>query len=196
MWIMKLIIWIIIIALLIFSITAELTNLLELLGINPAGGRIISLAIWIGVFIIFAIQRQLVIEELQWRLDEKRNLQERIDRLADFRSEAINKYYARTPEKEKFSEWKEGYFSWQERVENYFKENFPYAMVEIFADLGTVPAGHFVHVSKDPEIAGEHLRILRMLEKQLKIIEAIIDKHTTVTFEREPTLNEVIKHVK
>lgn len=196
MWITKLIIMIVITGLFLFTVTVTFTDVLELVGLKLEENRTLWLVFSILLFILFAIQRQLIIWELQWRLDEKRDLQQRIDRIAEFRSEAINNYYAKTPGREEFPDWKESYFSWQERVENYLKEHFPYAVVEMFTDLGTVPTGNFVHVSKDPEIAGQHLHILQMLVKQMSIFEAIIEKHSTVTFQREPTLIEVIKHVR
>jgi len=196
MWITKLNVTIIIIVLFIFTIAVTFTDLLEIIGMNVVENRTLWLIFSIVLIFLFGLQRQMIIWELQWRLDEKRDLQQRIDRIAKFRSEAINNLYARTPKKEEFSQWKKSYFSWQKSVEKYFKDNFPYAMVEIFEDLGIVPARNFFHVSKDPEIAWEHLHFLQMLAKQLMTIESIIDKHTTVTFEREPSFIEVLRYVR
>ena len=195
MWVTKVIVTIVLIVVFALTTILAFTGAIELFGLSLEGNRTLWFIISIIVFIAFGLQRQFIIGELRWRLDEKRKLQQRLDRLAEYRSEAINKLYAKTPKKDEFTDWEKAYDSWSKNIENYFGDNFPYAIVEMFSDLGTVPSVNFSHVSKDPEIKDEHQHKLEMLVKELTIIETIIEKHSTVTFEEEPNFYEILKHV-
>ena len=71
--------------------------------------------------------------------------------------------------------------------------NFPFAVVEMFTDLGTINPINFLHASVDQRIKAKHIRILRMLVKELAIIESLIMENTAYALESQPTLLELIK---
>lgn len=142
---------------------------------------------------LFTFQRFAMIQYLKMKLDDRRNMQEKIDHLARFRSRAVNQIYAKTPDSNMFETWENKYTSWQKEVRDYMENNFPYAVVEMFTDLGTINPINFLHASRDQRIQGDHIRILRMLVKELAIIESLITKNTALSLESQPTLLELIK---
>jgi hypothetical protein len=113
--------------------------------------------------------------------------------LAQLRSRAVNEIYAKTPDPDNFETWENEYVSWQKEVRNILKDNFPFAVVEMFTDLGTINPINFLHASSDQRIKAKHIRILRMLVKELAIIEGLIKENTALTMESQPTLLELIK---
>jgi low affinity Fe/Cu permease len=141
----------------------------------------------------YTFQRYAVIQDLKMKLDDRRDMQERIDQLARLRSRAVNEIYTKAPDPNNFETWENEYVSWQNEVRNILKNNFPFAVVEMFTDLGTINPINFVHASSDQQIKAKHIRILRMLVKELAIIEGLIKENTALTFESQPPLLELIK---
>jgi hypothetical protein len=153
---------------------------------------------WVAVVVAFglvALDRELKVLELRWRLDHSRDLQERLDELARFRSEGIVDIYSKTPTSANFANWEKSFQDWEKRLMNYLKGNFPFAVYELLEDLGEIPGKQFVHLSQDPTIQGLHLHYLRMLAKILEILEEIIQENTSLTKDREPTLAEVLQNL-
>lgn len=122
-------------------------------------------------------------------------MQVKIDHLASLRSQAINELYTGTPSVKEFPEYKLRYFDWQAEVEEYFGENFPYAIVEMFTDLGMVKTLMFDHASTKRSIAKRHTKILQMLAKQLTIMEKLIEEKSSLTLETEPTYDDLLTQV-
>ena len=140
-------------------------------------------------------RHNLVISRMQLLLDEKRTLQARIDHLAVLRSRAVNELYAGTPTVKEFPTYKQKYLDWQAEVEEYLKQNFPYAIVEMFTDLGIVKTLKFEHASKKKSIAKKHTKVLQMLAKQLTIMEKWIEEKSSLTLEIEPTYDDLLTQV-
>ena len=135
----------------------------------------------------------LVNSELRWQLSRRRDLQERIDKLALFRQEGITKLYATTPSPDEFPSWVTGYNVWEDSLSAFLKQSFPFAVFEMFNDLGMVPTGQFSHASKDPAIADQHVYHLRMLARHFTIMERLIEKNTSLLPEAKPGLGELLK---
>lgn len=108
-------------------------------------------------------RHKLEIARMQFLLDEKRDLQNRIDHLATLRSRAVNEIYAGVPSVKEFPAYKQRYLDWQTEVEEFFLANFPYAIVEMFTDLGVIKTLKFDHASTSRSIAKRHTKILQML---------------------------------
>lgn len=167
--------------------------------ISSLSSKEIAIVITITTFFMFssacfyAFQRSLVIQDLKRRLDKKRDLQKRVDKLAQFRSRAINRIFAVTPKIENFELWRSEYTSWQRETTAFLQKNFPFAVVEMFSDLGSITPYNFQHASNDPEIHTQHVKILQMLSKELLILEKLISENTALTIEDEPSLLELIK---
>jgi len=140
-------------------------------------------------------RHKLEIARMQLLLDEKRNLQRRIDHLATLRSRAVNELYAGTPSVKEFPEYKQRYLDWQAEVEGYLEENFPYAIVELFTDLGIIKSLKFDHASTKRSIANRHTKILQMLAKQLTIMEKWIEEKSSLTLEIDPTYDDLLTQV-
>jgi hypothetical protein len=154
----------------------------------------LSIYMWIIISLaIFAIYLILVISELKWQLSRKRDLQERIDNLAKYRQEAITELYAVTPTADIFPAWVEHFNRWENSLVQYLKGNFPYAVFEMFQDLGMIPNDGFSHTSQDPKISASHLHHLRMLARHIKILERLIQENTNLLPEEKPSLGKVLK---
>ena len=144
----------------------------------------------------FATDRhKLEIARMQLLLDKQRDLQSRIDHLSSLRSRAVNEIYAGTPTAAEFPAFEQGYRSWQDEVEAYLKMKFPYAVVEMFADLGMIKTLKFQHASTDETITERHTKILQMLAKQLTILERWIEEKSSLTLEIEPTYDDLLTRV-
>lgn len=142
---------------------------------------------------LYTFQRFSVIQDLRRKLDDKRDLQRRIDQLARLRSRAINRIYAKTPKPDNFKAWVQEHQSWKKEVNAFLEENFPFAVVEMFADLGAIIPYDFQHASEDPNIRQRHIKILQMLVKELTIIERLIRENTFLTLEAQPSFLELVK---
>jgi hypothetical protein len=168
----------------------------SVLGLSPAE---VNTIIVISVFVLFlsagiyTFQRYSVIQDLRIRLDERRDLQKKVDKLAKLRSRAVNRIYAGTPDPDRFDSWKAEYKAWHDEVKDFLEENFPFAVVEMFADLGAIIPYDFTHASNDPIIGSKHKKSLQMLAKELTIIERLIRENTTLTLEAQPSFMELIK---
>lgn len=160
-------------------------------------GEIITIIVVTTVILLFSaslftFQRFAVIQDLKIKLDNRRNLQKKIDHLAQLRSKAVNQIYAKTPKPDKFETWENEYTSWQNEVQTYLKENFPFAIVEMFTDLGMIAPMNFLHASNDQRIKSKHIKILQMLVKELTIIESLIRENTVLSIESPLNLLELI----
>lgn len=142
---------------------------------------------------LYTFQRYAVIQDLRIKLDKRRDLQRKIDHLASLRSRAVNRKYSGTPKSEEFETWMQEYRAWQKEVKEFLEEEFPFAVVEMFADLGAIIPYDFEHASKDPQIRPRHLKTLQMLAKELTIIERLIRENTNLTIEAQPSFLEVVK---
>ena len=118
---------------------------------------------------LYTFQRFSVIQDLRVRLDERRDLQKKVDKLAKLRNRAVNRIYAGTPAPDKFDAWKAEYKAWRDEVKEFLEENFPFAVVEMFADLGAIIPYDFTHASDDPNIGPKHKKSLQMLAKELTL---------------------------
>jgi|GEM_PF-6989938 len=151
---------------------------------------------WVAVLValvLLVLDRELKVLELKWRLDQSRDLQDRIDKLAEFRSGAMVDLFSKTPAVADFPKWEDAFKRWEKDLMSYLKDQFPYAVYELLEDLGQIPAKNFSHLSQDPKIQGLHLHYLRMIAKILDILEEIIQENTSLTKEREPSLVEVLR---
>jgi hypothetical protein len=175
-------------ALLLFGVVDSVLNVTQILSINLSTPLlfIISLAA-LSIYLLLANS------ELRWQLSRKRQMQERIDKLARFRQEAITKLYALTPTVAEFQAWLDRYKTWEESLVQYLKDNFPFAVFEMFQDLGMIPGEQFTHASKDPSIASQHLHHLQMLAKHIRIMERLIEGNTNLLPEAKPSLGELLK---
>ena len=164
---------------------------------NDSTGEI-NRGAWLAValvsFILFALQRQLVIWDLRFQLDEKKRLQKRVDKLAKHRSFAVNNIYAVTPKKDDFGDWKKKYRRWEKRVEKYLKKEYSFALAELFIDLGTIPEEDFEHLIEDEGLKEKHEHKLRMLVKQLDILEGYIREYSNLLRAHEPSIKEILVH--
>ena len=120
-------------------------------------------------------------------------MQERIDTLARFRQKAITTLYAMTPTAAEFPTWLDRYRKWDKSLVKYLKKNFPFAVFEMFEDLGIIPGEMFTHTSTDPAISSQHQHYLRMMAKQIRILERLIENNTNLLPEAKPGLGELLK---
>lgn len=171
----------------------ELPGLLELSAGEKWNLLIGSTITTFVLFLAFWFQRSLVIWELEWKLDSRRGLQRHVDQLASFRKKVINDVYAKTPTQATFATWKADYEKWQRTLEDYLKASFPFAVFELFADLGIIQSYDFSQASPDTAIRDAHIHCLRMLAKQLGIIEGLIQEHTAVVKDSEPGFTELMR---
>ena len=142
---------------------------------------------------IYTLRQFSLTRTLRLKLDERRDLQHRLDTLARLRSTAINEIYSRTPKRREFKAWLERYHACEKEVEAYLALNFPFAVVEMFADLGAIIPYDFKHAAKDRAIRKKHIKALQMLAKQLTIIERLIRENSTLTLEVQPSFLEMVK---
>lgn len=175
-------------AFLLLSAVGEVLNVTQLFSINLPMPILFTISL-----VILICYLLLLIYELKWQLSRKREIQEKIDRLARFRQEAISSLYALTPTADEFPSWVDRFNIWEETLIKYMKMNFPYAVFEMFEDLGIVPGDQFIHTSKDPAISAQHLHHLRMLAKHIKILERLIEGNTTLLVDAKPSLGELLK---
>ena len=171
----------------------------------PALAEVPDLTVWVILAVAIMLflvsdkvasdRHKLEIARMQLLLDEKRDLQNRIDHLATLRRRAINELYAGTPSVKEFPAYKKRYLAWQAEVEEYLAENFPYAIVEMFTDLGIIRTLKFDHASTEKSISKRHTKILRMLAKQLTIIEKWIEEKSSLTLEIDPTYDDLLTQV-
>ncbi|MCD4751566.1 MAG: hypothetical protein K8R40_00660 [Anaerolineaceae bacterium] len=204
MWITKPIIAFISGAIFVISVLLTAIGTAVLLAIDIpqiaifSDGEIIKIIIVTTVILLFSacvftFQRFAQVQDLKIKLDNRRGLQKKIDYLAQLRSQAINQIYAKTPDPDKFEAWEKEYTSWQKEVQKYLEENFPFAVVEMFTDLGTITPMTFLQASSDQRIQSKHIKILQMLVKELTIIERLILENTVLTIESPINLLELIK---
>ena len=160
-------------------------------------------AIILAVAVIFVLfsdkianeRHRLEVARLRFLLDERRDLRRRIKELAKFRSKAVTEIYSVTPTAEEFKKYQKKYENWQSEVEDYLEQEFPYAVVEMFTDLGMIKTLKFTHASADSEITEKHTKILQMLAKQLTILEKWIEEKSSLTLETEPTRDDLLTRV-
>jgi hypothetical protein len=186
MWILKTILWIGAIILLFLGVFGGVLDIFSLMGINISQAWIISIAL-----ILLALEREVKVLSLQWRLNSKRDLQRRIDKLAEYRKFAVTRLYANTPNVDEFDEWVERYHAWETDLVSYLKKEFPYAISELFEDLGSIPMKRYAHLSPNKEIQNKHGHYLGMISKYLTILEEVIKENTSITKDREPKLSEL-----
>ena len=77
---------------------------------------VITTFILLSSAFIFTFQRSAVIQDLKMKLDDRRDMQKKIDQLARLRSRAVNQIYAKTPDPNNFKTWENEYVSWQKEV--------------------------------------------------------------------------------
>jgi len=143
-------------------------------------------------WILFFLERTAMISELRIRLDARRELQLALDGLAVLRSEGVNDLYAGTPPRKEFADWVKRFQDWEQRVVEYMKPRFTAAIVGLFSELGAVPAISFSHASKDRRIRKKHQAVLRMLAKELAILERVIQQGSLLVHEPTPTIWEIL----
>lgn len=156
-----------------------------------------SFVIWTFVvllvsWILFFLERRAMVGELQSRLAESRDLQSAVDGLSVLRSEGVNKLFAGTPEVKEFDEWIERFKDWEQRVVDYMRPRFTGAIVGLFSELGAVPKISFSHASTNRKIAKRHEKVLRVLAKELAILERVIQQGSRLVQEPNPTVWEIL----
>jgi len=186
MLILKLLLRIIAILLLIVGIFGGVLDVAEIANMPISRGFAIAVAL-----ALVAIDRELKVLALDWQLKSRRDLQQRIDRLAEFREEAVTKLYAGTPQASNFEAWKNHFHKWEDSLVAYLKDAFPYAVYEMFQDQGMIPSENFQQQSSDPAIRDQHLNYLRRIAKHLTVLERLIQENTSLTKEREPSFREL-----
>jgi hypothetical protein len=154
---------------------------------------IATLAVLLITWVLFYLERNALIEELRTRLARARGLQDAVDGLSVLRSEGVNTLFAGTPKAEEFEDWVNRFLDWEKRVKEYMKPRFTGAMVGLFSELGAVPAISFSHASSDPAIAERHLKILRILAKELAVLERVIQQGSFLIHEPNPTAWEILR---
>ena len=126
-------------------------------------------------------------------LNRQKTLQKAIDGLSVLRSEGIINLYARTPTTvTEFDEWLAKFNNWEQCVIDYMKPRFTGAIVGLFTELGAIPSTDFLHVSLNKEIHEKHKHYLRMIYKELWIIERVIQKGSQLVHEPNPTTWEIL----
>ena len=173
---------------LLLGVIGGVLNITQLLSINIPPIKLATISLC--ALVIYLLLKN---SELRWQLSRRREMQEKIDRLARFRKLAINTLFAMTPTYDEFPTWLKRYERWEKSLIQYLKNNFPFAVFEMFEDLGLVPGNQFVHASKDPAISAQHIHHLQMLAKHLMILERIIEGNTNLLKEAKPSLGEVLK---
>jgi hypothetical protein len=186
MWVFKVLLWLGAILLLFIGIFGGVLDIASLVGFEIPQWASVAIAAS-----LVALEREIKVLTLDWMLDSRRNLQKRIDKLAEFRSEVINSYYAKTPSQQEFSNWVDGFIDWEQELVTYLEKEFPYAVFEMHKDVGIKPLMDFEHVSNDPALTEQHLHYLRMIAKHLSILESLIAKYTGITKDREPSLKQL-----
>lgn len=186
MWAIKIILWIGAICLFFIGIFGGVLDIFSLIGIQIHQGWLVSIALF-----LLLIEREVKVLTLDWQLNSKRDLQKRIDKLAEFRKSAINDLYAKTPDANDFDNWVNNFKEWEESLVNYLKEEFPFAVSEMFEDLGVIPVKNYIHLTTDKDIQGQHLHYLGMISKILSILESVIQENTSVTIIRQPKFIEL-----
>jgi hypothetical protein len=172
----------------LLGVIGGILDLAQLLSINLSASLLLIIS-----FIVLTVYLLLINSELRWQLSRKRDLQERIDRLARYRQEAITTLYAMTPTAAEFQAWLERYKTWENSLVQYLENEFPFAVFEMFQDLGMVPGDQFTHVSKDPAISAQHLHHLQMLVTHIRIMERLIEENTNLLPEAKPSLGNLLK---
>jgi hypothetical protein len=155
----------------------------------------IAFAIVVGLLVF---QRQLVIEDLRFRLNKKVALQTHVNKLAEFRKYGITELYAPSSPPSniaEFTAWVAKEERWEWEVLSYLKAHFEYAVVEWFEHLGALQSKEFIHASSDEVIRPQHVRYLTMLAKRLAIIEELIQKHTGLLPYQQPTFRELLASI-
>jgi len=186
MWILKIGIWAIAIVLFFVGIFGGVLDVASLIGLSIPQWAAIAIAAG-----LIALEREIKVLTLNWKLNSRRDLQRRIDKLAAFRKQVITTVYVGTPSANDFRAWVKKYEKWEISLVNYLKKEFPYAVFEMFQDLGVIPAANFTHLSTDPVIQSHHHHYLNMIAKQLDALERLIHEHTGITIEREPGFREL-----
>ena len=152
-----------------------------------------TFAVLLVTWILFYLERNALVQELKTRLDRTRGLQDAVDGLSKLRSEGVNSLFAGTPRPDEFEQWVERFKDWERRVIEYMKPRFTGAMVGLFSELGAVPAISFSHASDDPTIAERHLKILRILAKELAVLERVRQQGSFLIHEPSPTAWEILR---
>jgi len=175
-------------ALLLFSAVGQVLNIAQLFSINLSTSALLNVSLTaLTVYLL------LVNFELKWQLSRKRAMQERIDRLARFRQRAITELYAQTPTVDEFPGWLARFTAWEESLVQYLMNNFPFAVFEMFQDLGIILQTQFIQASRDPAISAQHVHHLRILAKHISILERLIQENTGLLREEKPGLGELLK---
>ena len=155
------------------------------LGVTDQRGYLLF---WFCAFVLSVLilvgQRHLIIWELRYRIDSLGRMQQQIDQLAALRKRGVQ-LYANPPSN--FSHWVADQAQWRQEVLNLLQAEFTAAVVEWFEDLGMLAAQNFQHA-----ISQEHNHQLQMLAKRLAILETLIQRHTQILRQKQPTLKEVL----
>jgi len=166
------------------------------LAVLPPGSRsafvAFSFAALLVSWVLFFLERRATVGQLQVRLTRSRDLQTAVDGLSVLRSEGVNNLYASVPSAEEFDGWVARFKDWEQRVIDYMKPRFTGAIVGLFSELGAVPAISFSHISKDPAIRDRHEARLRMIAKQLAILERVIQQGSYLVHEPNATAWEIL----
>lgn len=169
----------------IFGSILDVGGLLNL----PMSGNIAIIV----ALVLLALERHIASVKLTWQLESRQDLQQRIDKLAEFRKQAITTLYAGTPGAAEFDAWKASFHRWEDALVEYLKHDFPYAVFEMFEDQGLIPPTEFQHLSPDLSIRTAHLDYLRRIAKHLTVLERVIQQNTGVTKPREPSLTDLLR---
>jgi len=111
MWILKILLWIVALLLGFLGIFGGVLDISSFTGINIHQGWMLSIALF-----FFIIERQIKVMSQNWQLNSKRDLQRRIDKLAEYRQSVITKLYAITPTANDFPDWVDSFKKWEEEL--------------------------------------------------------------------------------
>ena len=101
-------------AALIFVLIGLFGGLLDLASLmNIPVSRWAAITIALGLLVL---DRELKVITLSWKLDKTRDLQKRIDKLAEFRQQAIVELYSNTPTQDNFPNWVNNFVEWEQSL--------------------------------------------------------------------------------
>ena len=153
----------------------------------------VTFGVLILSWVLFFLERRARVGELEIRLSRRRKLQDAIDELSTLRSEGVNEHFAGTPEAADFDQWISGFEDWETRVVEFMKRRFTGAITGLFSELGAVPDVNFSHASDDPTIAAGHKKTLKILTKELAVLERIIQQGSNLVQEPNPSVWEILR---
>lgn len=128
-----------------------------------------------ALFVLGFISIVVILLPLIVNLVRKRAVsQSSLDRLAQFRAEAINTLFATKPNNDvEFVDWQVRYRTWEKEVKVFLKSRFPLADYLAFENLGIIGFNiNPVHAQVIHNL--EHGRLMTFLATQITIIEDIL----------------------